>query len=95
MLGTQSDSNRLFVRAVAERCLAAAFAPAKINGSAFIGGVLDRGELTRSFMRAIAVRLILALPARAPPVVFASFDFHRERGIARANGIGHGVFLYC
>ena len=51
-------------------------ASAKIDGLGFGGFEFHRCEVG-AFVAAIAKRLIGALPAGAPEIAFAGFDFHR------------------
>src|SRR5262245_15514453 len=65
--------------AVAHRPVAGAFAGAKPGLLRLLRLPLDR-RTRRALLRAVAERLALRPPARAPPVTLAGLDIDRERG---------------
>ena len=67
---------QLVVAVVAEGRILAVLAAAEIHGLGLRGFKLHRREVG-AFVAAIAEGLIGALPAGAPEIAFAGFDFHR------------------
>ncbi len=68
------------------------FAATKVQRSVFICFIWDGREL-RVAMGAVAERLVFALSARAPKVLFAGCYVDRERCFLCNIRFGHGLFL--
>src|ERR1035441_1750548 len=82
-------SDSLLVRPVTQWLVAAGLAAAEIDGRAVGGDVFDRGECSLGLVRAVAEWLVLALPARAPPVVLALLHRGSEGCVRSSNGSCH------
>jgi hypothetical protein len=76
---------------VTQRLVCRGLASAEVHILAFGGTVFHWGKAA-ALMRTIAKRLILALAAGTPPVVFPLLNLDGNWRVTGANSLGHGLF---